>query len=54
MLDEQDKLCTVKLDEYLTKIHLASEGKKPDVINLAGILSANILTKVGNNYLCFY
>ena len=45
MLDEQDKCCTVKLDEFLTEIQISAVGKQSK-ISLDNLQSANILTKV--------
>ena len=45
MLDEQDKSCTVKLDEFLTEIQISAVGKQSK-ISLDNLQSANILTKV--------
>ena len=45
MLDEQDKPCTVKLDEFLTEIQISAVGKQSN-ISLDHLKSANILTKV--------
>lgn len=45
MLDEQDKPCTVKLDEFLTEIQIFAVGKQSK-ISLDHLRSANILTKV--------
>jgi len=44
MLDEQDKPCTVKLDEFLTEIQISAVGKQSK-ISLDHLKSANILTK---------
>ena len=45
MLDEQDKPCTVKLDEFLTEIQISAVGKQSKIF-LDHLKSANILTKV--------